>query len=208
MSRTTCRRTTVKGLGLALSAGLTAAVIAATASPAVAGIPQTWTQDDPAGDVVFTGERGLDRAERRSIDATSVATYDGSDQTQVNVRIREVTESPEFDQDVRLTFANRRGDTVGSVRFSPSPDRQDSGVAVLGSGADREVCRGLSTTYFETAEGDTTITPIPDRCVPTARVRVKLVTSTVDPDGGTTYSRDRVTSDGPVRVRPTDPAVG
>ncbi|VXB68405.1 hypothetical protein [Nocardioides sp. AX2bis] len=206
MTRTTRSRTTAVALGLALAAGLTAT----TTSPAAAGALVTWSQSDPAGDTTFTGERGLTRAERRSIDATSVVTYDvADDRIQFNVTLREVTESRRFDQTVRVTFLDRRDDAVGGIVFSPSPGEQGSGVAVLGTGADKEVCRGLRTEFVEGTESDTTLTPVPDRCIPTARVRVRVVTSTGNLRGdGKVHSRDRVVSDGLVRVRPADAPAG
>ncbi|GAA5152234.1 hypothetical protein GCM10023340_32220 [Nocardioides marinquilinus] len=161
---------------------------------------------DQRGDVRITGERGLGRADRRTVDIERLTlTEVGDRDLEVTWRVRRVvTPRDAFDQYYFVYLLGPDGPPYGFATVHASGLRAEAGLEGAGRPQGFASCPRLRAEVGR--HGTEMSLTIPRRCVPRARIEASAFVYTTPlgrGGGGRLFSRDRARIRGLVDLRPT-----
>lgn len=199
---------------VAVLAGVCAAVMGgalfvalAPATARTAQEKQTFAAVDARNDVrINRRAKGLDLAERRSIDLREVTVTPRVDSVRFTVRLREVLGGdPDFDQMVFINLnppSTSTADWSGSLGFSPQQRTVAyAGLSLDASGTRFRSCDPLRATVLPRT--NRVRLDVPNRCIPSgeAVLSVSALTGYFRSDQAGPWSSDRLKFPAPVTMR-------
>lgn len=178
---------------------LSAVVLLVPAAPVAAYGRPLVEGSDAAGDVRLTDRDGPTVAQRRSIDLRELRISEGKldePSRRFTLRLKHLTRSRDFEQriDVLLRDADPElPDTSGDLIWTLQGGHGTGYVSVSGGNSDADVACYLEKPHL-TRRTAVVRLDVPLDCLPPGQLRIRVLASTVPPDGGPegAFSRDRL----------------